>query len=159
MLSFTRKTDYALVALAGLAIQAPAAESAHELASRLNLPLPALRNILKELAHHGLVASTQGSAGGYRLARPADEITLSDVVEAIEGPARLAMCCGGAVDEPDHHCRLEDSCRIKSAIRGIHRRLQSVLDQVTLAEIIANGMDAHTEQITAHGVQVMVRSE
>ena len=139
MLSLTRKTDYALVALASLAMQAPVGASANELARRLNLPLAALRNILKRLAQHGLVASTQGAAGGYRLARPAEQITLAEVVHAVQGPVRLTLCCpADSVDSGGHHlCRLEDGCRIKATVRTVHQRLVQFLDQVNLAQIAA----------------------
>lgn len=139
MLSLTRKTDYALVALAGLAAKWPdggGGASAHELAERLDLPLPALRNILKALARGGVVASTQGVSGGYRLARSAEHITLSDIVQAVQGPVRLALCCSDSADDHGNHiCRLEDSCRIKATVRGVHHRLMEFLGQVTLAQI------------------------
>lgn len=137
MLSFSRKTDYALVALAGLAAMSPGGASAHELADRLRLPLPVLRNILKRLAQHGVVVSTQGSAGGYRLARSADCITLADVVQAVQGPVRLALCCAPdqAAHERGHECRLEDSCRIKATVRTVHQRLMSFLGEVNLDQI------------------------
>ena len=64
----TRKTDYALVALAGLARHPAAYASARDLAGQLQLPLPVLRNILKQLAAAGLLASTRGPSGGYKLA-------------------------------------------------------------------------------------------
>ena len=152
MLSLTRKTDYALVALAGLAAKWPGGDggaSAHELAEQWDLPLPALRNILKALARHGVVVSTQGVSGGYRLARPADHITLSEVVQAVQGPIRLALCCSDSNDEHGNHtCRLEDSCRIKATVRGVHHRLMEFLAQVTLAQIasgeIADGTSPHS---------------
>jgi Rrf2 family protein len=146
MLSLTRKTDYALVALAGLAAKWPSGDggaSAHELAERLDLPLPVLRNILKALARGGVVASTQGVGGGYRLARSAEQITLSDIVQAVQGPVRLALCCSDSTDERGEHvCRLEDSCRIKASVRGVHHRLMEFLGQVTLAQIASGEVAA-----------------
>ena len=83
---FTRKTDYALVALAGLAHEDAAPASARDLAEQFHLPLPVLRNILKLLTMHGLLISTRGPNGGYRLAREPRKITLRQVIEVIEGP-------------------------------------------------------------------------
>jgi Rrf2 family protein len=131
----TRKTDYALVALAGLARRGPDGGSARDLAEELRLPLPLLRNLLKSLAASGLLGSTRGPAGGYRLARPPGEITLAEVVAAIEGPVHLVTCCPGGDAESGHRCRLEDSCRIKGNVRLVHDRLMRFLEGVTLDEI------------------------
>ncbi|MHC4447160.1 MAG: RrF2 family transcriptional regulator [Planctomycetota bacterium] len=134
---FTRKTDYALVALAGLAHAGAGGASARELADSLHLPLPVLRNILKRLAAHGLLMSSRGPSGGYRLARKPDEITLAQVVDVIEGPVQLLRCCPvPAGQEP--RCQLEDSCRIKSNVQRVHDGLMGYLNGVTLAEITNN---------------------
>ena len=135
MLSLTRKTDYALVAMVALAADQPASSSARALAQRLRLPAAALRNILKDLARGGMLESTQGSAGGYRLARPAQEIRLAQIVRAIEGPVRLTPCCSPTSDPGGDECRREDSCRIKAVVRGLNDRLADFLDQVTLEEL------------------------
>ncbi|MHC4786796.1 MAG: RrF2 family transcriptional regulator, partial [Planctomycetota bacterium] len=106
---FTRKTDYALVALAGLARRDRGSSSARDLADELGLPLPVLRNILKLLTSHGLLVSSRGPSGGYQLATPPQEITLAQVIEVIEGPVQLVRCCattGG--DQPE--CGLVESC-------------------------------------------------
>jgi Rrf2 family protein len=130
----TRKTDYALVALAGLARQADAA-SARDLAQQLHLPLPVLRNILKDLATHGLLLSSRGPSGGYRLARDPHEISLADIVGVIEGPVQLLKCCPPDPNELKPGCRLEDSCRIKSNVGRVHDRLMEFLHEVTLDQI------------------------
>lgn len=137
----TRKTDYALVALAGLADSKRRSASARDLSEELNLPLPVLRNILKDLATHGLLISTRGPSGGYRLARPPADITLADVVNIIEGPVQLARCCalpGG----DDVGCRLEDSCLIKDNIRVVHESLMQFLNQINLSQILPDGARA-----------------
>ncbi len=132
----TRKTDYAMVALAGLARRGRAGGSARDLAEELRLPLPLLRNLLKSMASAGLLDSTRGPTGGYRLARPPEAITLAEVVGAIEGPVHLVTCCpGGGDGEPGHRCRLEDSCQIKGNVRQVHDRLMRFLQGVTLDEI------------------------
>ena len=130
----TRKTDYALVALAGLARAGSAGRSARDLSEGLHLPLPVLRNVLKRLTLHGLLASSRGSTGGYRLARPPQQITLAHVVQAIEGPAQLVRCCPVPVGE-ELRCQLEDSCHIKGNVQRVHEGLLDFLDGVTLAQI------------------------
>ncbi len=129
----TRKTDYALVALAGLARQDAA--SARDLAEQLHLPLPVLRNILKDLATHGLLVSSRGPSGGYRLARDPHEISLAEIVAVIEGPVQLLKCCPPDPDAIHHRCRLEDSCRIKTNVGRVHERLIEFLHDVTLDQI------------------------
>ncbi len=132
----TRKTDYALVALAGLARQPERYQSARDLAAQLHLPLPVLRNILKVLAAQGLLLSTRGPSGGYRLARDSSRISLGEVVEAIEGPVQLLTCCPPLeTDEQGGRCRLEDSCQIKGKVRLVHESLMRFLHQVTLTQI------------------------
>ncbi len=135
MLLLTRKTDYALLALASLARQAPSGASARGLAERLSLPLPVLRNILKQLTSRGLLKSTRGTKGGYRLARPPQQITLAQLLEAIEGPMRLARCCSVPEGEEERECQLEESCLIRGNMRRVHASLMQFLDEVTLAQL------------------------
>ena len=146
MFSITRKTDYALLALTGLAVAQAQSVSTRELAARLNLPLPILRNILKDLGRAGLVASTRGAQGGYRLARPAEQISIAAVAEVIEGPIRFTRCCGPTADESAHaahaaggrRCPLEHSCLIRGSIQRVHAQLVAYLGQVTLADLAVN---------------------
>ena len=137
MLTLTRKADYGLLAMAELARRWPARASARELADVTSVALPVLSSILHRLRHNGLIVSTMGGKGGYSLARGADRISLADIIEAIEGPPRLTLCCGGHLESGDepHDCELEPDCRIKRPIRRIHASLRNFLDQVTLARI------------------------
>jgi Rrf2 family protein len=142
MFSLTRKTDYAIVALAGLArpddLSAGRASS-RDLAERYDLPLPLLRNILKRLTNRGLVISSRGPQGGYRLARDPDRITLAEVVEAIEGPVQLAVCCRPDEDAAGQAtCELEGSCEVQQPIRRINRLMREVLRTITLAQVAAD---------------------
>ncbi len=132
----TRKTDYALVALAGLARLDGEAASARDLAEQLHLPLPVLRNILKELATRGLLVSSRGPSGGYRLGRPAHDISLAEIVEVIEGPVQLLTCCPPEGHEQVPRCRIEDSCLIKLNVGRVHDRLMEFLHDVTLDQIV-----------------------
>jgi Rrf2 family protein len=137
VLTLTRKADYGLLAMAELARRWPARASARELADVTSVAWPVLTNILHRLRRYGLIVSTMGGKGGYSLARTAESISLADIIEAIEGPPRLTLCCGGhqeSGDEP-HDCELEPDCRIKRPIRRVHASLRNFLDQVTLARI------------------------
>lgn len=135
MLSLTRKADYALVAMADLACQEPARVSAREIAERSHLPLPVLTNILKRLTRQGLVTSTRGAKGGYRLARGPGQITLADLIHAVESPIRFARCCHTEEADDESVCDKEDVCRIKGPVRRVNQSLREFLGQVTLAHI------------------------
>lgn len=135
MLSLTRKTDYALVALADMGRRGVCTTCARELSEHLDVPVRVLTNILNRLTHCGLVESERGVNGGYRLARPPGEITLLDVIDAIEGPIRLAKCCSTDIGDP---CRMESSCQIRQPIRKLHESLLGFLERVTLQDILCN---------------------
>ena len=108
--------------------------SARDLAEQSGVSARLLTNLLNRLTHEGLVASTRGTKGGYELAVPPERITLADLIEAVEGPMRLARCC--APDEEGHErCRLEPSCITKEAVRRLHGSLRRFLSQVTLSDL------------------------
>lgn len=138
MLSLTRKADYAVVALADLARRGASRASAREISETTRVPLPMLTNILHQLLHHGLVNSTLGSRGGYCLSRPPGEISLAELVDAIEGRFRLALCCGNETDCSDDPCDIEENCLVKEPIRRVHSSLRHFLDQVSLAHLAFN---------------------
>ena len=135
MLTLTRKADYALVAMADLAHRAPGRVSAREMARSIRVPLPVLTNILHQLLHKGLVTSTMGSKGGYSLARRPEQISLAEMIDAIEGPFRLTVCCSTECDSERERCELERECSIKEPVRRVHTSLRQFLSGVTLAQI------------------------
>lgn len=94
MLTLTRKTDYALIALTHLSQNKETCTSAREIASLYGLPLPLLMNVLKLLGQQGLAKSARGPKGGYQLALPPGQITLHDIILAVEGPIQLVQCIG-----------------------------------------------------------------
>lgn len=134
MLSLTRKSDYALVALTHLAQQPEALSSAREIADSYHIPLPILMNILKALSRQDMVTSVRGARGGYRLGLDPEQITLHMVVEAMEGPVHLFACAqdgdGGA-----RGCEKTKWCPVSVSARTISQKLESFLKSVTLAEI------------------------
>ncbi len=140
MLSLTRKTDYALIALAHLARRSEDLVSARDIARQFGLPLPLLMNILNELTHRGLVNSTRGAKGGYRLARGPEAITLAQVIHAIEGPVRLTACCLGEPGVAEEDCTIEALCPVKEPVRRVHDSLEQFLSQVTLAYIASDAV-------------------
>jgi len=139
MLSLTRKADYALVGMVDLARRAPERASARQLAESSKVPLPMLMNILKELVAGGMVISTRGINGGYRLAKEPDAITLRELIEAIEGPINLTICCAGSDEiNQDQQCDLSGSCPTEAPIHKVNEIFRSFLDRVTLAHFLTD---------------------
>jgi Rrf2 family protein len=134
MLTLTRRTDYALIALVHLAQAPEACCSAREIASKYHLPLPLLMNLLKVLTQKGLAKSVRGPRGGYTLALPAEKISLHDIICAVEGPTQLVLCI--EQNKGDAECGLVTSCPVHSPIHRVHDRLIQFLSGVSLAEIV-----------------------
>ena len=132
--SLTRKTDYALVALSALALQTVDEPlSARQLAEANGLPQQLLMNVMKELHRAGLVGSRRGASGGYYLERPADEITLREVIEVLEGPVSVALCSG---DDEDTTCQMISLCPISDPIRQFNGHLNAFLGSLSLSQLI-----------------------
>jgi len=130
MLKLSKKVDYGLILLSRLR-QHPDVASAREMAARYQLPAPMVANILKQLAATGILDSRRGAQGGYELARDACEISLADIVNALEGPIHLVDC---ASDEQS--CRYSSRCPTHEPIQNVHRRFQAFMAAYKLDEII-----------------------
>ncbi len=131
MLRVTKLTDYATVVLTVLAARQGQVLSAAELAEHSGLEQPTVSKLLKPLAQAGLVEGLRGVRGGYRLTRPAIEISLFEVVEAMEGPLALTEC------SHDHHqCGMAPKCGARSSWRLINDVVSEALRDVTLAQIL-----------------------
>lgn len=136
MLALTKKTGYGLIAMTHLARLADdSVASAREISEQFGVPLSLLMNVLKELAAAGYVESVRGAHGGYRLARPPGEVSLADLITAVEGPIRLAECVAGTEDD-DAPCRIVDRCPIADPVHRVQRKLSDFLKTVSLAEIV-----------------------
>ena len=139
MLALTKKTGYGLIAMTYLAgLDEGQVASAREIAERFDVPTSLLMNVLKELSAAGYVESVRGAHGGYRLALDPEEISLADLVTAVEGPIRLAQCVAGKDPSADSEpCRLLEQCPVADPVHRVQRRLSDFLKTVTLAEIAA----------------------
>ena len=137
------KTDYALRAAVELAAAPDGATVKGErLATSQSIPLRFLENILLQLRHAGIVESRRGAEGGYRLARPAADITLADVIRAIDGP--LAGVSGARPETLDFKGASEPLREVWVAVRA---SLRSVLEQVTLADVVARELPEHVREM------------
>ncbi len=149
MFSLTRKVDYALIALTELADHAPARLSARDIATRHEIPLPILTNVLNQLVRSGLIASSRGMKGGYTLVRSAEIVNVVEVIEAIEGAFRLTACCIPPSENPAIACERYDTCSIVDPILRVHEIIHGVLCQITIADLANNRMPLGMESLTA----------
>jgi len=140
MLTFSKKVDYGLIALSHLATDEGHKASARQIADKFGVPLPILMNILKTLAHKGLVTSLRGAKGGYVLAIDPHTISVGRIVLALEGPVRMVECVGPLVAN-EERCRVESKCPIKTPAHRLHARLMKMLDEITLAEFANDAAD------------------
>jgi Rrf2 family protein len=139
----TAKADYAIRASAELAAAGEGWTKAERIAQAQGIPLKFLENILLDLKHAGVVGSQRGAEGGYRLARPPEEIALADVIRAVEGP--LATVRGLSPDELEYVGPAERLRDVWVALRASQR---AVLERVTLADLARGELPAHVEELT-----------
>ena len=142
MISLTKKTDYALIALAYLAERPGRVASAREIAEARVLPTALLMNILKELQHHRLLRSTRGVKGGYEIAVDLAAVSLHELIVALEGPVRLVECAEPSA--PCQHetpgeattCRVSGHCAVQAPLQALHERLVRFLGDVKLCDVV-----------------------
>ena len=124
--------DYAVVLMTAAARRdAGARLSATELSAETGVPLPTTQKLMGQLAGVGLLSSARGAGGGFALARPAAEISLADIVEAVEGPIALTMCS----DSTNHDCILDAHCRVKPHMGVVGRAVRGALGAVSLEQL------------------------
>lgn len=131
MLRISKLTDYGTVVLAELAKGRRGVLSAAEVASATGLGVPTVSKLLKTLAKAGLVMSTRGSRGGYRLARDAALITAADVIDALEGPVSITECSAH-----DSRCDFESMCSVGGAWQRINVAIRRALDEISLNDLL-----------------------
>ena len=128
----THLADYAVVMMTAAARRAAGARlSATELAEETGVPLPTAQKLMQRLAAAGLLTGTRGAGGGYALARPVTEISLADIVEAVEGPIAMTQCADGL----NHACILDAHCRVKPHMGIVGAKVRGALGAVSLQEL------------------------
>ena len=135
MFRISKLTDYAIVLLSLFTENRAQEHNARELAGRTHLPLPTVSKILKTLCRSGLLLSRRGASGGYSLARPPEEISIADVIEAIEGPIALTDCS----TEAPSGCDFEPQCPVRANWRRINLAVQGALAQLKLTDMASTG--------------------
>ncbi len=140
------KADYAVRAAIELA-SAPPDEpvKGDAIAAAQDIPLRFLENILAEMRQQGLVHSRRGQEGGYWLARPADDITIAEVIRSVEGP--LASVRGSRPDELAYRGAAEPLKGVWVALRA---NIRSVLETVTLADVVGGALPEPVRELSEH---------
>lgn len=149
MLRISKLTDYAIIILSYLAQETGLVASASSIARASHLGGPTVSKILKILAESGLVTSLRGAGGGYQLARLADQITVAEVVSAIEGRVAMTECCAGA-----DLCALDSMCGIKDNWQIINKIILTALAGVTLQDM-TRSLDQHP--LALRGIPIQVK--
>lgn len=136
MLRISKIVDYGILVLTHMAAESTHVCSAADLATSLGLGQPVVSKVLKLLAQHGLVASTRGAHGGYRLGRPAEAINIAQIIDALEDqPFGLTECTAlpGV-------CTVEAACRIRPYWQRINAVVRRTLESVSVADMITHDL-------------------
>jgi Rrf2 family protein len=130
MLRFTKRADYGLMAIHYIAINDGfGAVSAKRIAEEFSIPPELMAKILQRLAKQRLIVSTNGPKGGYALARRPTEITVGQVIRALEGPINIVSCL------EDADCPQMEKCNLRRPVQKIQAAISQVLDTMSLAEL------------------------
>ncbi len=158
MFRITRLTDYGVLLMAQLAKDTGEVHNATDLANRVGVPVPTVSKILQMLLHEHLLESVRGAGGGYRLMREAADISVGDIIAALEGPIALTECTLETGNcEQESHCATRDNWHL------INQAVRHALGGISLEDMIQPGFNPvmhvekstrstliHTEKLTHH---------
>jgi FeS assembly SUF system regulator len=140
MLRLSKLSDYAVVLLIRLSDTErtggccpDAVQTSPHVAATTGVPEPTVAKVLKALAGASLVVSQRGARGGYRLARPLDEISVADVISAVDGPIALTACVDGGAGS----CDVENLCAVRGRWDLVNAAIRDALSGITLADMRA----------------------
>src|SRR5690242_19105963 len=128
----SRKAKYALRALSTLALAEPEQLQARRLAAEAKVPAKFLEAILVELRDAGLVESRRGTVGGHRLAKPAAEIMVGDIVRIIDGPSAPIRCASVTAYQPCADCIDPPTCALRDLMGDVRDSMSAILDHRSL---------------------------
>lgn len=132
VIRLTNLADYAVVVMAAAAREPGAKFSAARVAELTGIPAPTVAKLMGTLARGGLLSASRGVAGGFMLSRPPAEISVAEIVEAVDGPIALTSCAGNHVQD----CAMEGHCAIRGHWPPINQAVRGALAAVTLAQLI-----------------------
>ncbi len=148
MLRLTNLADYSVVVMTAAARCVDGHLSAAVVATRTGIPAPTVAKVMGLLTRGGLLASSRGVAGGFRLARAPQAISVADIIEAVEGPIALTNCQHGETSS----CALEGSCAVRPHWRPINVAVRAAFAAVTLADLagpVVARSAVHSLEVTA----------
>ena len=132
MLKISKKIDYGLMAISHMAgLKSDKTISTKRIAEEYQIPAELLAKVLQKMAKEGLITSLNGPKGGYTLARAPKDITVGEVIKAIEGPIDLVDCFKSG----DASCDQIGNCSIRTPIRNIQDSIARMLDSISIAQI------------------------
>ena len=134
MFRLNRLTDYAVVVMTQMTRRPDDVHTAPQIASDTGIPLPTVAKLLNALARESLVQSHRGAAGGYTLGRPAGQVNVAQIIQAMEGPIALTACVEGS----GNHCEVECLCPMRGNWDQVNRAIHKALSEVTLADMAAS---------------------
>lgn len=133
MIKLTNLADYAVVLMCYLAHAPSKIHSAVTLSRVSGIPVPTVSKILGALSRAELLRSQRGLGGGFSLGQPADDISVADIIEAVDGPIALTNC----IENSDGECDLEALCSMRTHWQTINTAVKGALSRITLTEISA----------------------
>src|SRR5438128_2628672 len=134
MLRLSKKADYALMAMKHLAVRSDrGSSSAREIAEQYDIPIELMAKVLQRLVHRGLLVSHQGTHGGYQWARRPAQITVADVIQAIEGRVTVTAC-----STDDGQCEQFSKCNVRDPLFRVRERIMAALGECTIAELASD---------------------
>ena len=131
MLRISKLTDYGTVVLAHLSGDPAAVRSAADVSAATGIAVPTVSKLLKSLARAGLVTSTRGAHGGYKLSRAPTDISAADVIDALEGPVSITECSAS-----DSNCDYESVCSVGNSWQRINVAIRRALEEVSLLDLM-----------------------
>lgn len=132
MIILSKLADYGVIITTHLAQVAPGQVNAVHLADETRLPRATVSKVLKLLARAGIATAVRGAAGGYRLARPAQAISVADVIAAIDGNPAVTQCTSH-----EEHCTRLDFCTTKVHWSRINQAVERALDEISISAMVS----------------------
>src|SRR5438093_7933888 len=158
MLRLSKKADYALMAMKHLALRgyrsSHATASAREIAELYDIPIELMAKVLQRLVRRGLLASQQGTRGGYQLARTPTLISVADVIQAIDGPVTVTAC-----STEEGQCEQFAKCNGRDPLWRVRERILAALGECTIAELAADVPPQPTAKAAALQTHVSLWAE
>lgn len=134
MIKVSRLADYAVVVLAALARNGQSLTTAAGVADQTRLPEPTVAKVMKMLARGAVITSIRGANGGYNLARAPEEISIAEIIMAVDGPISLTTCVEGSTNACDYACH----CPVKGRWDGVNLAIRDALEGVMLSDMLNN---------------------